>query len=205
MDWKDIGKLIAKAGAPLLGGAIGGPAGAKLGAVVASVIGAEEATPDAIAEAMAVNPEAAVELRKAELEHATELRRMAMQERLADLHADSQNKSDINKTMRAEYLAHDTYSGRWRPTFGYVMAFNMAVVSLAAAAAMVLVVLKHPEKIGEVFGAVTALFSVGLAVLGVNIRARSVDKAVMQDKSAGGLLDAIAARISKPSGGANDA
>lgn len=200
MEWKELGKMIARAGAPLLGMAVGGPPGAKLGAIVASTLGANDVTPESIADAMA-DPQTALKLREIETRHATELRSIVMQERLAELAAQTQNLKDINETMRAEYLARDTYAGRWRPTFGYVMAFNMAILSIAGGFSLILVVLKQPDQIGSVFGAVTTLFSVGLTVLGVNIRARSVDKAVMQGKSAGGLLDALAVRISKQATG----
>ena len=68
MKWHDVGKTAAKL-APALGGALLGPGGAAIGALVAGVYGTD-ATPDAVAQAIAADPQAAVTLRGIELQHA---------------------------------------------------------------------------------------------------------------------------------------
>jgi len=72
MDWKDIAGMVGKA-APILGTLVGGPAGAAIGGLIGSALGTA-ATPDAIKNAIAADPEAAlklqmlVETNKAQLE-----------------------------------------------------------------------------------------------------------------------------------------
>jgi len=85
MDWKQLGKTVAKA-APLLGSALG-PGGAAVGGIIASVFGTKN-EPDAIAEAVASNPDAAIKLREIENAHAVKLADIALEGervRLADV------------------------------------------------------------------------------------------------------------------------
>jgi len=66
MDWKSVGKIIAKA-APVLGGVLGGPVGAVAGAagsLVASFLGVEP-DPDAVARAVQ-DPEILLKLKELE-------------------------------------------------------------------------------------------------------------------------------------------
>jgi hypothetical protein len=72
MDWKDIAGIVGKA-APILGTLVGGPAGAAIGGLIGTALGTS-ASPDAIQQAIATDPEAAlklqmlVETNKAQLE-----------------------------------------------------------------------------------------------------------------------------------------
>lgn len=77
--WGEIGKAVAKAGLPGLGGALGGPLGGIVGAVVAKTLGAHDASPEAVQEALAANPDAYIRLREIEAQiaadaNATEIR-----------------------------------------------------------------------------------------------------------------------------------
>jgi hypothetical protein len=94
MEWSELGKKIASF-APLLGGVVGGPAGGAIGSVVASVFGVEN-TPKTIAQAIKDDPEAAIKLRKIELDHKTNLERMAVQLAKAELR-DKQNARGEHK------------------------------------------------------------------------------------------------------------
>lgn len=86
MDWKTLGKKIAKVGAPILGTAVGGPlGGAAAGALVAGLFGTSPDDPEAIAQAIAGDPQAAVKLRELELAHKVDLERMVLEEKLAHL------------------------------------------------------------------------------------------------------------------------
>jgi hypothetical protein len=68
MDWKEVGRTVARS-APALGAALGGPAGAAVGGLVAAAFGTD-ATPAAVSAAIAADPNAAVKLQEAQLRHA---------------------------------------------------------------------------------------------------------------------------------------
>jgi len=182
MDWKDIGKKIASTGATLLGTAIGGGAGGSLlGGIVADALGVEN-EPDEISKAIDRDPQAAVKLREIQSQERVRLREIAGKQAIAEIEAETARHQSINETMRAELQANDHYRGRWRPTFGYVMAFNMATISIAFFAAVIAVILE-PEQGGNIadgFSAMLAsfvtIFSLGLGVLGIQVHQRSKDK-----------------------------
>jgi len=94
MKWSDLGKSIAKF-APLLGGVVGGPAGGAIGSGIASAFGVEN-EPQAIADAVKNNPEAAVKLRKIELDNKSDLERIAMEWAKSEI-ADKQNAKKEHK------------------------------------------------------------------------------------------------------------
>lgn len=188
MNWSDVGGLVAKA-APLIGSLLGGPAGGAAGALIARALGTE-ATPEATAAALQADPEALERVRKLELAHEADLTRM-------HLEAETARLGEINATMRAEAASHDGYVRRWRPTFGYLTAASWAVQCGAIAWAIV----ARPEQAGSVAQTITALtpmWGVALAVLGINVSARSRDKCVQAGQApAPGLLQALAERIGK--------
>lgn len=68
MDWKEVGRTVARS-APVLGAALGGPAGAAVGGLVAAAFGTD-ATPAAVSAAIAADPNAAVKLQETQLRHA---------------------------------------------------------------------------------------------------------------------------------------
>lgn len=182
MDWGELGKQIAGTGATLLGGAIGGPAGARLGAVVAQALGVESSEPSDIALAIERDPQAAVKLREVESAERIRLQEIVTSQVLAEITAGTEQQKAVNETMRAELSACDPYRARWRPTFGYVMAFNMAIMSIAFFAAVTAVIFdpenagKISNGFGEMVGAFVTIFSLGLGVLGVQVHQRSADK-----------------------------
>lgn len=88
MNWSDLGKTIAGF-APLLGGVVGGPAGAGIGSIIATVFGVED-SPEAISRAISKDPEAAIKLKKIQLDHKVELEKIALQKLSAEL-GDKQN------------------------------------------------------------------------------------------------------------------
>lgn len=67
MNWQDLAKGLAKVGLPTLGTAVGGPLGGMVGAEIARRLGSD-ATPEAISETMAVNPDAMIRLREIDKE-----------------------------------------------------------------------------------------------------------------------------------------
>lgn len=72
MKWSDIAGMVGKV-APLLGMVVGGPAGAGFGKMVANALGVDN-TPDAVAEAIRSDPDAALKLKKFELENEADIR-----------------------------------------------------------------------------------------------------------------------------------
>lgn len=64
MRWEDIATTVGKI-APAAGGALGGPAGAAVGGLIASALGVS-ARPEAVAQALQADPQAAVKLRQIE-------------------------------------------------------------------------------------------------------------------------------------------
>lgn len=203
MDWKNLGKKIASTGATLLGTAIGGGAGGSLlGGIVADVLGVEN-DPDQISKAIDRDPEAAVKLRQIQSDERVRLREITGRQAIAEIEADTARHRAINDTMRAELQAQDSYRGRWRPTFGYVMAFNMATISIAFFAAVVAVIV-NPEQGGAIadgFAAMLAafvtIFSLGLGVLGIQVQQRSKDKRLAAGIDEPTILERIGATMKR--------
>ncbi|MGH1378110.1 MAG: 3TM-type holin [Alphaproteobacteria bacterium] len=83
--------------------------------------------------------------------------------------------SEINKSLRAEVSSSDKYVRRMRPTFGYLMAFTWAAQMLGVA----YVIIFDTSKSGMVMAAMgnlSAIWAVGLSVLGIYVYKRSEDK-----------------------------
>lgn len=74
MKWSDVGEKVADF-APLLGSLLGGPAGESVGALIASEYGTKS-DPAEIAAKISADPNAAINLRKIELDNKTELMRI---------------------------------------------------------------------------------------------------------------------------------
>lgn len=184
MDWKALGKKIASIGAPLLGGAIGGPAGAALGGIVAEALGVETNDPNEIALAIDKDPAAAVKLKEIQAQERIRLQEIASAQALAEIQAETEQHRTINETMRAELLASDNFRARWRPTFGYIMAANMAMISIAFFWAMGAIILQPSDSgaiakgFSEMLESFLLIFSFGLGVLGIQVHQRSREKIV---------------------------
>lgn len=171
--WESIKSLIGGS-APLIGTLIGGPAGAAVGGLVANALGVDN-TPEAIEQELKNNPDALLALKKLEMEHERELKQLAFKH--AELESDERKlaMSQQHSTMQAELASNDPYVRRWRPTFGYAICLAWCLLFFGLAFSMVF----SPEKAADVINSVVALtplFSVALAVLGVNIHKRSLDK-----------------------------
>lgn len=114
---------------------------------------------------------------------------------VAELDAENRQLESINATMRAEATSGDKFVSRWRPTFGYIVSLTW----LAQMAALTWVTVRHPEQAAVVLTAAAGLsvmWSVALAVLGVQVVKRSQDKQVAAGQPVGpGLLGALAQRI----------
>ena len=100
--------------------------------------------------------------------HAEKMAELRVQEYQAALGA-------VNETMRAEIVSEDQYVRRMRPTFGYLMAITWAAQMFGLA----YVIVFETDKAGEVLNAMSnlsAIWAVGLSVLGVYVYKRSQEK-----------------------------
>jgi len=83
--------------------------------------------------------------------------------------------SEINQTMRAEVASQDKYVRRMRPTFGYLMALTWAAQMFGIA----YVIIFDTDRAGAVMaamGSLSAIWGIGLSVLGIYVYRRSDDK-----------------------------
>lgn len=81
----------------------------------------------------------------------------------------------INESLRAEIASQDQYVRRMRPTFGYLMAVTWAAQMLGLA----YVIIFDTQRAGYILNAMSslsAIWAVGLSVLGIYVYKRSEDK-----------------------------
>ncbi|WP_447926933.1 3TM-type holin [Vreelandella sp. EE27] len=186
MQWRDVAETVGGM-APLLGSALGGQAGGAVGTLAARALGVK-ATPEAVKQALG-DPDATLKLQRLENEHEQTLTRMILE-------AESARLTEVNQTMRAEAASCDPFVRRWRPTFGYLTALAWVIQGVAIAWSIV----ASPEHAGIVAQAITALtpmWGIALAMLGVNATCRSKDKQVAAGQRPTGFMDAVATRISR--------
>ncbi|MGH1398515.1 MAG: 3TM-type holin [Alphaproteobacteria bacterium] len=89
--------------------------------------------------------------------------------------------SEINQTIRAEVESQDKFVRRMRPTFGYLMALTWAAQMFGIA----YIIIFDTARAGVVMAAMsslTAIWSIGLSVLGIYVYKRSEDKKLNGDK-----------------------
>ncbi len=85
--------------------------------------------------------------------------------------------SEVNQSLRTEVASEDKYVRRMRPTFGYIMAITWAAQMLSVA----YVILDKPEEAGTIMNGLadlSAIWTVGLSVLGIYVYKRSRDKEI---------------------------
>jgi len=83
--------------------------------------------------------------------------------------------SEINQTIRAEVASEDKYVRRMRPTFGYLMALTWAAQMFGIA----YIIIFDTQKAGAIMaamGSLSAIWGIGLSVLGIYVYKRSDDK-----------------------------
>lgn len=105
-------------------------------------------------------------------------------ERLAELKSKEYEAAiaQVNESLRAEIISQDKYVRRMRPTFGYLMAFTWAAQMFGVA----YVIIFNTDKAGVVMasmGSLSAIWAVGLSVLGIYVYKRSEDKKILGSSS----------------------
>lgn len=126
MSWKSIANTVGKI-APTLGSLLGGKAGEVVGSLIATTLGVEN-TPDAVSEALRINPEIAYKLAELESTERIKLRELLLEQAKAELAADTQVISDVNKTIQAETASEHWPTYAWRPFIGF--SFGMYINSM---------------------------------------------------------------------------
>jgi Holin of 3TMs, for gene-transfer release len=190
MEWQDLKGVVGKA-APLLGTLLGGPAGGAVGALVSSVIGVDN-EPDEVHKALSADPSLLLKLRETEIQQQTQLQQMMVE-------SETKRMTEVNATMRAELASGDKFKSYWRPLFGYVMAVTWGAIMLATTYQIIV----SPDAAATTIaalGQLSALWGIGLAVLGINVYKRSDDKALAYGQPQQGIMSAVAARIKGSSG-----
>lgn len=186
--WDNVKKIIGTA-APMIGTLIGGPAGTAVGGMVASALGVEN-TPNAIEQELKANPEALLKLKQLESDERVRLRELSVEQSKIESEERRNQLTQQHATMQAELASNDPYVRRWRPTFGYAMCVAWCLLFAGIAYALV----ASPEHAAEMINAVVALtplFSVALAVLGISIHKRSQDKQVAKGVKPLGAVGAL--------------
>lgn len=103
-------------------------------------------------------------------------------EKMAEMQMDNDQSAlaEINQSLRAEVASEDKFVRRMRPTFGYLMAATWAAQMFGIA----YVIIFDTDKAGVVMAAMgnlSAIWAVGLSVLGIYVYKRSAEKRTLQD------------------------
>jgi len=122
MDWKELGKRVAKY-APELGAAFGGPGGAAIGTLASLVAGAfglkPDAKPEEIIAVIEKDPQAAVKLREIETNAKVEIHRLNVQLAIQQSQEEIAKIQSVNTTMQAESKSEHWPQYSWRPWNGF--------------------------------------------------------------------------------------
>ena len=186
--WDKVKSLIGTA-APLVGTLIGGPAGGAVGGLVANALGVEN-SPEAIEQALVNNSEALLKVKELELTHKARLEEIALDHARLESEERRLAISQQATTTQAEYASNDPFVRRWRPMWGYTLCLSWALMFLGLFAVMVI----EPTETANVINAIVALtplISVALAVLGINIHKRSLDKQVAARQEPVGMMTGL--------------
>ncbi len=155
--------LLTKIGLPVLVNVLAEALGAVDSPVTKGAAKALEEVDEAIRRGQ-ITPEQMEEAHR----HAEKMTEMQIKENSANL-------SEINQSLRAEVASQDKYVRRMRPTFGYLMALTWAAQMLGIA----YVIVFDTGRAGIVLSAMSslsAIWAVGLSVLGIYVYKRSEDK-----------------------------
>jgi hypothetical protein len=192
MDWKDLGPVLGSS-APLLGklisvgvsfipgiGPIVGPIiGPAIGGIIARQFGVPP-TPEAVAQAVANNPD---DLVKAKLAAATEETKAqykwAEAVETGQIRLDETSVTQINESLRAELLVESPFKTWWRPTNGWVLAIENAMLGACLIGCLVLAMAGNPAPLQimqDAWPVILCVIGVPAIVVGVNVFTRGQEK-----------------------------
>jgi hypothetical protein len=197
----DLLKTIGKY-SKLIPLALSGPVGvaSTIATVVRDVFGVESNDDAELARAIERDPQAALKLRQIELDHRTELQRLAFQTASAHLAAETARIESVNQTMRVEAQSEKWPQYSWRPFWGFIsaLAFLMVCVFVGIIAFEALKN-KDPAAIAMVPQLVTSfatLFTIPGAILGITAWHRGRQKRVAAGEAPrAGLMARVAKAV----------
>lgn len=176
MDWKKLGKEIAKIGAPLLGTALGGPGGTAIGSIIASLFGVDNES-EAIYQAIQTDPQAATKLRELEFKHKERLEELQVDRARIENERELGIVLEINKTMREEGKSEHWPQWGWRPYWGFISGTAFLVVCIfVGILGYKAIASSDTGAIGSIpliIGAYTSLFAIPGAILGITAWGRN--------------------------------
>lgn len=189
IDWSSIKSVVAEA-SPLLGTLIGGPAGATVGSMIASALGVDN-HPDAVAQALKTDPQAAIKLRQMELDNKVELQKLAVQAESNRLAADTAQIQAVNKTLQTEAMGGD-----------WLQRNHHAIESISAVYMLILIYVVLPLAGKPVPTVPEFAFAMIGAILGVTAWKRgSANIATVTGQTPANPLSQIAGVIGSVAGG----
>lgn len=118
----------------------------------------------------------------------------AMNAHAATMYAEETKRLEsVNATMRAEAASCDPYVRRWRPTWGYCTCLVWGAQGLAYAYTVAFEP-QYAAEVGQGIAALTGIWSVALAVLGVAVWTRSQDKKGPQQSGIARVIASMAGK-----------
>jgi len=111
--WGDLEGVLSGI-APTVGTLIGGPVGGAVGLLVSKVLGCD-ATPDAVSQALATNPNAAVQLKQLEVQEATTLTQLKQATEVATIQADTSRQTSVDGIISTEAKGDSWLQRNWHP------------------------------------------------------------------------------------------
>lgn len=168
MSWKSIANTVGKI-APTLGSLLGGKAGEVVGSLIATTLGVEN-TPDAVSEALRINPEIAYKLAELESNQKVKLEELVVSVAIKEFESITQNMTDVNSTMQTEAKSEHFLTYSWRPLIGYSAAANTLGGTLITFVAYIAALMGRPEGLANlpmILGSLAALTATTMPVLGV--------------------------------------
>lgn len=130
----NLGKTIAKFGAPLLGTALGGPAGGAIASIIAAQFGGNANDPQALAQLIETDPNARIKLAEIESNKKVQLENIAMQMAQNQLQAETQ-QLDIAARDTADARKNNVESKSYMPqaiSFMVIFGFFACIWVVAA-------------------------------------------------------------------------
>lgn len=189
MSWSKVGDFLVGS-LPILGTALGGPVGGTAGGLLASLLGSDH-NPDAVMAKLQQDPDAILKYKLSELETNKDVL-------LASFQAQQSMLETVNVTMRNESNSEDAFVRRWRPFYGYAVAISWAIQMVGFTVMFVFVAIDEPKELPSLVqqfallsGSLVTLWGIALAVLGVSVHKRSLDKQTGLEKQAKSLLSKI--------------
>ncbi len=158
-----LSAFLSKLGLPVLIAIVSGALGSLEHPAAKTAVGALGKVEEALKDG-GISPEELAEANRHTEEMAT-----------LELENHQNSLSEINQSLRAEVASADKYVRRMRPTFGYLMAFTWAAQMFGIA----YVIIFDTDKAGVVMAAMgnlSAIWAVGLSVLGIYVYKRSEEK-----------------------------